>query len=207
MGENKSGLFLVLAAILLILNIELIKTVFNFTKEIFVFELLLFLFLGLMAIDSMREFIKNNPSCFSVLGVYFGINLINIVGLNIFSNQSLNISLIIVASLGFIISVLKIKPRIKRIKEKDTGNIDELKEVIESGEGAFVEEGDAPVDKEQEKGVVKIYYPGKFLASKTGKKYHSPKCDFAKKIPKKRYVWFNNKAQAKKKGYKPCKCI
>lgn len=202
MGENKSGLFLIFAVILFILNLELIKTVFSLAKEAFVFELFLFLFLGLMAVDSMREFIKNNTSCFPVLGVYFGINLINAIGLKIFSNQSLNISLVIVASLGFIISVLKIKPRIQRKSIEDTGKLDELKEVIDEG-GAYVTEEDEP----QEKSVIKEYYPGKFLASKTGKKYHSPKCDFAKKIPKKRHVWFNNKAQAKKKGYKPCKCV
>lgn len=51
------------------------------------------------------------------------------------------------------------------------------------------------------------FSPGKYVASETGKKYHIPKCDWAKKINKKRILWFDDKADAKKKGYMPCKCI
>lgn len=47
----------------------------------------------------------------------------------------------------------------------------------------------------------------KYLASKSGKKFHTPGCDWAKKISKKKQVWFNDKGEAKKQGYKACRCV
>jgi len=55
--------------------------------------------------------------------------------------------------------------------------------------------------------VKKTFKPGKFVASKTGVKYHSPKCDWAKRINKKNRVWLKDKAEARKKGYKKCSCV
>jgi len=51
------------------------------------------------------------------------------------------------------------------------------------------------------------FKPGKFIASKTGKKFHAPKCDWAKKIKKSNAVWFNGSEEAKKAGYKADKCV
>jgi len=55
--------------------------------------------------------------------------------------------------------------------------------------------------------VKKEFKPGKFIASKSGKKFHSPKCEWAKKIKKANAVWFNSKEEAKKAGYKVDDCI
>ncbi|MBW2991859.1 hypothetical protein KY345_01440 [Candidatus Woesearchaeota archaeon] len=194
MGENKQGTFLIFAVLLFLLNIELIKQTFLLEAELFFFELLFLIFLGIMALDSMNEFSKKNFSCFSVLSIYFGLNLVNIVGLAIFSKLSLNISMLIVACLGFLISIANINPKTEEdeteIAEPDTSIAEDL-DTSNLGGGAIVTE----------------YYPGKYLASKTGKKYHSPKCDFAKKIPENNYVWFNSETDAKKRGYGPCKCV
>jgi hypothetical protein len=193
MGENKKGIFLIFAVILFLLNIELIRQTFLFKGELFLFELLFTIFLGLMALDSMNELTKKNFSCFSVLGIYFGLNMVNSVGISLFSDIGLNISMIILAGLGFVVSLFSIKPKTEELPEIDEQVSDIRKDLDTSnlGGGAVVTE----------------YYPGKYLASKTGKKYHSPKCDFAKKIPKRNHVWFNDKTDAKKKGYGPCKCI
>ena len=58
-----------------------------------------------------------------------------------------------------------------------------------------------------EKEVKKTFKPGKYIASKTGSKYHAPKCEWAKKIKKANAVWFNNKQEAKKAGYKADSCV
>lgn len=55
--------------------------------------------------------------------------------------------------------------------------------------------------------VKKTFKPGKYIASKTGSKYHAPKCEWAKKVKKKNAVWFNNTAEAKKAGYKADSCV
>ena len=47
----------------------------------------------------------------------------------------------------------------------------------------------------------------KLIASKSGKKYHVPGCDWAKQINPKNKVFFDSEAQAKEKGLKPCSCV
>ena len=59
----------------------------------------------------------------------------------------------------------------------------------------------------REVAVTKTFTPGKYIASKTGTKFHSPKCDWAKKVKKSNAVWFNTKEEAKKAGYKADDCI
>lgn len=49
------------------------------------------------------------------------------------------------------------------------------------------------------------FSPGKYVASKTGKKYHVPKCDWAKKIKENKQVWFNSKDEVK--NYTACNCV
>ena len=61
-------------------------------------------------------------------------------------------------------------------------------------------------DKEEEE-VTKTFKPGKYIASKSGSKYHAPKCDWAKRIKKSNAVWFDNKKEAKKAGYKADACV
>ena len=51
------------------------------------------------------------------------------------------------------------------------------------------------------------FSPGRFVASQTGTKYHIPKCNWAKKINKKKMVWFENHDQAMELGYKKCECL
>ena len=55
--------------------------------------------------------------------------------------------------------------------------------------------------------VKKTFKPGKYIASKTGSKFHAPKCDWAKKIKKRNAVWFETKEEAKKAGYKADSCV
>ncbi|HLC97015.1 MAG TPA: hypothetical protein VJH97_06870 [Candidatus Nanoarchaeia archaeon] len=47
----------------------------------------------------------------------------------------------------------------------------------------------------------------KFVASKSGKKFHTPNCIFAQNIKPKMKVIFKSKAAMLNQGYKPCQCI
>lgn len=47
----------------------------------------------------------------------------------------------------------------------------------------------------------------KFVASKTGKKFHIEACPFAKNIKPKYKVRFHSKVKALNEGYKPCNCV
>ncbi len=63
------------------------------------------------------------------------------------------------------------------------------------------------VEAAKEEAVTKTFIPGKYIASRTGTKFHSPKCDWGKKVKKSNAVWFNTKDEAKKAGYKADACI
>jgi hypothetical protein len=55
--------------------------------------------------------------------------------------------------------------------------------------------------------VKKRFSPGKFVASKTGRQYHKPRCDWANNIKKQNRVWFATEKQAEKKGLTPHWCL
>ena len=61
--------------------------------------------------------------------------------------------------------------------------------------------------EEEDSNVKKEFKPGKYIASRTGSKFHSPKCDWAKKIKKANAVWFDSKEEASKAGYKADDCV
>ena len=46
-----------------------------------------------------------------------------------------------------------------------------------------------------------------FVGSKDSNRYHRPTCPYASNIPSNKQIWFKTKAEAEKRGYKPCeKC-
>ncbi len=63
--------------------------------------------------------------------------------------------------------------------------------------------------KTVEKKAVKkaVHSPGKYVASTGGNVYHEPKCDWAKRIVKKRMLWFKDKRAANRKGYRGHSCV
>lgn len=187
-------LFLVFAVLLFILNMLLIRQTFAFSGELFIFEFFLIFFLGIMAVDSINELTKNNASCFSVLAIYFCLILLNSAGLKIASNAGVSLSILLLSGIGFVLSAANINPK-KDSSEETFKDVE--KEVIEE----IVE------SKEKAEPVKPSYSYVKYLASKTGKKFHLPECVLAKKISKKNRIWLNGKKEAKQKGYKPCKCI
>ncbi|MAG08552.1 hypothetical protein CMO89_03700 [Candidatus Woesearchaeota archaeon] len=57
------------------------------------------------------------------------------------------------------------------------------------------------------KRVSKEFMPGKYVASQTGKRYHAPKCQWAKKINEDKAVWFDTEEEAEREGYEKDKCV
>lgn len=61
------------------------------------------------------------------------------------------------------------------------------------------------IDSDGEKATVSaaITAKGKYVASKSGTAYHYPWCPGAMKIKEENKIWFENKEDAEKAGYKP----
>lgn len=109
--------------------------------------------------------------------------------------------MILLSTIAFLISVSSIKEK----EEEEPDYFDYEKK--EPEEEAVEEIKPSKEIKSEPYGVEKKFKPGKYIASKTGTKYHAPKCDWAKKIKKTNAVWFNDKKEAKKAGYKSDSCV
>ncbi len=194
MGEKNRGMFFVMIVIMFILFLSLISIIFDLIGKFFVFEFLLLLLFLLVGVIFTVGIYTGGNWVWSGLLVFFGANLINLSFLYWGKAGFSSIILpLIVGVLGFLIAMVK-----KGSDEEEELDVETEVEVEEP-----VEEKEAPKVKD-----IKVNFsPGKYVASETGKKYHIPKCDWAKKINKKRILWFDDKAEAKKKGYLPCKCV
>lgn len=177
MGDFKFR-FILMDILLLIIFIGLINTIFDFSRNLY-FGLNLIILLGFMFFSFIAMVAIYNDARwgFTVLFIVLGILLINMLVILYFKGRTgYFFTITLLSLLAFLISLFSIKK-----KEEE-----ELKE-------------DEPVEEE----VKKEFKPGKFVASKLGKTYHTPDSDWAKKIKKSNQVWFNDEDEAKKAGYKP----
>ncbi|MBI4452158.1 hypothetical protein HY637_01895 [Candidatus Woesearchaeota archaeon] len=85
--------------------------------------------------------------------------------------------------------------------EHDEGLKEEIKKEVKREVKSELE------NEQKAQKIVATYTPGKYVASKKANKFHSPKCDWAKRIGKENQLWFNSEAEARAKGFEPDKCV
>lgn len=187
MAKGKIGGFLVHTIILVILFLSLINIIFSFHAKMLIGEVLLLMFFILVALVSMAGKLgANNWSNRGLLLLYW-LNLANFVFIW-WIDSRIPSGTIILTIIGFLIAAVTFKTYEEEDDFED--NFEEIQ---------------AP--KEESPTVTSSFEPGKYVTSKTGKKFHIPKCDWAKRIKKSSQVWFNDKELAKQKGYKACDCV
>ncbi|MFC1800991.1 hypothetical protein ACFLZB_00815 [Nanoarchaeota archaeon] len=184
MAKGKVGGVLLNLILLFVLFLSLIYTVFDFGGKMFIGELIIVLFFLLLALVSLG--IKAASGKNSGLFLLYGLNLINFVFIWGMTKEIVWLGLL-VAILGFLIGMATHGKKSDDFDDSfDDFNVEEVEPV---------------------KSVKTEFEPGKYVASKTGKKFHAPKCDWAKRIKKKSQVWFDDKDEAKKGKYKACDCV
>lgn len=214
--EKGLGKFFVYCGLMLILFLVMIPIIFSFSGKLIRAEVLVFLFLLLLGLIGFVGYQKDWGE--RVLFFMFVIGLANLIFIWVFTSRLFLLPLVL-GLIGFVMSW----PR----KE------DEWEEGIEGGEEPYSEvledegtkeEGSSEEEKpgyliknseekikeelvEKRRKVETEYYPGKYVASEMGSVYHIATCDWAKRIKKKRQVWFKDKREAGKKGYKKHKCV
>lgn len=109
----------------------------------------------------------------------------------------------ILTAVGFVYSIM----RIRSYEEYEYLKLRKKVKKGVSGNEVIVEEIKPLKEDELLKSYKKEFVPGKFVASKTGTMYHTPKCEWAKRIKKSNRVWFNTHQEAKKAGYKKHSCL
>jgi len=133
-----------------------------------------------------------------VIFFFYLVNLANLVFLG-YIQQRMHLLILLTALIGFVFSLIR-KERKEELQPKQENVISDVLPEAES----IPKETEkpiktAPVIKEE-------FKPGKFVASQNSTYYHQPKCDWAKKINRKRRVWFYSKEEAEEKGYKQHNC-
>lgn len=180
MGENRSS-FIITLLVMFIFFLSWISIVFSIkTTLFFKTELVLLIIFLLAAIYAMTAFLTGKNK-WRFLIKFYGASWINLLVIYFVRFGIKEVILpFVVTGIGFVVALIKL----------DSDDLDESESELDEPE---------PVKKE--------FKPGKYIASKTGVKYHIPKCDWAKKIKKENRVWFDSKEEAEAKGLKACNCV
>lgn len=178
MGNSRFIVFIMYITVLVVL-LGLIKMVFSLNRFAFLGEFLILMGLLFMVFIAVLGINSNSPWAWKLLKVFFLIAFLNLLFIKVISTKpDLFGYYLLLTVLGFFISFLNIKSKKEGLKAPEPPEL-----------------------------VEKSFDPGKYIASKSGSKYHAPKCDWAKKIKKGNMVWYNSKAAAKKAGYKADDCV
>jgi len=198
MGRNKFTVFAMYIA-LLVTFLGLISMVFDLHRFAFYLEFLILLGLLLVGIIAAIGISHNMRWAWMLLALFFGFVFLDMLFINVITAAETThfLHLIVVSVAGFFISLFSIeKEKIEASKDARTTSGARTQFGISQGDTHSVGEA-----------VTKTFTPGKYIASKTGTKFHSPKCDWGKKVKKSNAVWFDTKEEAKKAGYKADDCI
>ena len=201
MEYKYNNVFLGFNLLLLVMFIELITTVFNLGGKVFIGELLLLGIFMFVALVLMLALFFDAQWSFPAFMIFFAVNLINIFFIY-FNYQTHLLSIILITGvciLGLITSIVN--------TGTDEEDRSELEDNTKEEHAKILLENELEGIKDSRVELAKEFEPGKYVGSETGTKYHVGTCDWAKRINKKKQVWFNDKAEAKKKGYKACSCI
>ena len=131
-----------------------------------------------------------------VIFFFYLVNLANLVFLG-YIQQRIHLLILLTALIGFVFSLIQ-----KERKKEPQSKPESINPIVLPQTEKLPEETEKstrPVIKEE-------FKPGKFVASQNSTYYHQPKCDWAKKINRKRRVWFYSKEEAEEKGYKQHNC-
>lgn len=169
--------FVLMDIILAIVFIGLILSIFELHRFFLIGEVIILAILLIISFISLVAILNGIRWGWGILSLSFAIILIDLLGIY-FVTRVINTTFFITMVLSAIGFILAVIS----IGKKKT------------------EEPEAP------KVTTTTFTPGKYIASKTGTTYHSPRCDWAKKIKKKNQVWFDDEAEAKK-NFKPHSCL
>ena len=187
MGGFKFTTF-VMYVILLVTFLGLINMIFGLHRFAFIAEFLILLGLFLVALISVIGINTDSRWAWILLKIFFIFVFLDMLLINAVSasKSPYFLHLLVIAGVGFFISFFSIPKKVEEAEEKKATK---------------------SVKSSKTTSTKKTFTPGKYIASKTGVKYHVPKCDWAKRIKKSNAVWFNSKEAAKKAGYKKDACV
>ena len=200
MATRSRGKLLIYGILFVLLFFGLIGIFVNTSGTFFDLELAGFVFLLLLAFVGFIGYSKVwGENLFFFTFLFYVVNL----GLLWYFNDSLYLVLLLLALLGFLMSIPKKCSCCCGVPPAPLQTEEPHSVVFDSPAAVKAEE---TVENETVTKTAAKHSPGKFVASSRSNLYHAPKCDWAKKISKTRRVWFENKEEAWEKGYKAHNC-
>lgn len=195
--------FFAINFILLFAVISFILIVFDLHRFAFVFELMLLLIFIFLFTFSMFVISRNKKWGWTVLGATLILMLVNVFFIILLKRtfETTHLTTIVFSTLGLLVALVNLKePRYEETEAKE--EYEKTQEYY-----PYIDKMEPEREIKKESKIEKTFTPGKFIASKKANKFHSPKCDWAKRISKENQLWFNSKEEAEKQGFTADRCI
>lgn len=222
--EKSSASFLAMNFILLFSVIAFILIVFELQGISFVFELGILLIFMFLLVFSIFVVYNNKKWGWTVLGATLVLLLLNIFFIFVFTGtfETAHTVATFLSIVGLIIALLNMRETTQGYYGSEIGESDKVKEYypyidkMEPKEETKAEikqelkkeiREELKEEQKKESHLAKAFTPGKFVASKKANKFHSPKCDWAKRIDKANQIWFNSEQEAKSQGFEADRCV
>ncbi len=159
-------------------------------------RIIIFLIIWYMMIIAIFAGFKNRNNAYPILTSLYSLNLLNLILMpSLAMYRPISFILALIFSVLGIFGAALYASREKKVRYIQFPlDLSETAEVLEK----------QPEENPMKTKITKTFAPSRYMASKTGEKFHSPKCNWAKKINKKNRVWLKNKDEAETKGFKKC---
>lgn len=219
--EKSSISFLLMNFVLLFAIISFILIVFDLEGLIFVFELGAFLIFIFIFAFAMFIVYNNKKWGWTLLGLTIILLLLNIFLISIIANVfgTAHITTLVFSIIGLMLVLINFRqsnyesqtmPEHEKIKEyyPYLDKMEPQEETKEELKQELKKEIKEELTEEQKKSSIdKRFIPGKFVASKKANKFHTAKCDWAKRINKANQLWFNSREEAETQGFEADLCV
>lgn len=215
-GKRDAKLFLWSGLFAAIAILGLTRSIFKLNSIFFIGEFVLLLFFGLIALLSLTSIYSGFKIGFGFLSAMFGLMLLNLLFIY-FKTKPMDLAYlatIVSSSIGFVMAVVNMNEKEEIIEEfEEPEAIKEPEYVEEAPQEAPEEVQEETAEEETQEEVAEeeteeeTFISGKVIASKAGKLYHSPKCDWADLIKEENLVEYNTKAEAEEDGLNPHSCM
>ena len=196
--------FVLIVFVLLFVVISSIFVVFELHRFAFVAELVVLLVI--ISLIAFGMFLVGNRHKWGwiLIGATLVLWLINITFIYFLTRkfETAHIAAVIFSLIGIVISALN-----QRKSASELGGLS-VRENEKSNYYPYIDKME-PEQKMPGEGnaIEKTFTPGKYIASKQANKFHSPKCDWARRITKSNQLWFGTRQEAEVKGYQADKCV
>ena len=202
MMERPSISFFAMNFILLFIVVSFILMIFDLHRFAFVFELGIALVLFFFLAFSMFAAYHDRKWGWTILGAILILLMIDTLFISFAAKtfDTENITIIFFSVIGVLIAMFSLRGA---ARETDANKIEDYEKTKDYY--PYIDKME-PYEK-KEPSMEKTFTPGKFIASKKANKFHSPKCDWAKKISKPNQLWFNSQEEAEAQGLEADQCV